>query len=1411
MGTNSSNKKLTSQSSNAIITMNGQLGDEQSSVPVTANVDVAIANNGVTTYEYKVNDSKRTVEFTWPDNRNTQGSISGSLNFNVQNDIPNSGGNTIVNVSGLNYVGSSNEKTEQEARPTITIKIPKNPSTFDTGGTYVFDTYMENWEGFIRGIYQCAYNESNPTGLLKLTPEDNWITIKNTNQMTTDSFEYIDGEFTDTPLIVGSSNLPSVKFGDASGNQNLNVIRYDNIDKYSFTSTNNNGTAFITTKADVSNATVDERTGTVKYTFTKFNSSNNKVLTGKFNVKQEKGTIDVSDPKITYNWSLIDNNKIIKEYNIDGNHCDVILNDNKGANSAMYGTITCDSIRQDWNSPEYSQLYGVSQLSGDMSYVLAKNTQTRQAQVNCNITVDAVNNDTITNKNATYTIVQKGSSYTYIPEYKLKVSIVDEHNNSQYVIPGTNNTHPSLLVSSSGLDGTFRDSTYITIKGTDKTGGSSKISDWPKLYYKFGDNRPTGLIDGSVTGTVNVTTLPSNLNFTYKGGMFNLILRGGSNLTFVPAKTKRVERMKWKVTSELFNTSNSNPLSFASTNKISDFEAIQEAIPENNQNYVTLHINVKTPNKTSTVNLTYDNKNKIIPLSIQSNELKYDYYKVVNKNKSVIDFNDKYLHRYIASGGLDYDDENTTVSKERNETMTLSTDINSVTLSKDTIPIKIGAENINGAIEFTNSTENEEHAKLIYTYYINNLNISFERPFDVSMPQIIPLSNPKKTFMDISGIEYEKSFEYMVLNNPNPAVYDTSKIAFTTTVDNGDLLLGSEVIYPNGGKVKLKLIHGTESSKGDDITDLQISYRLVSTDEYGDPKYYANANKTESPEGTINIPTIEGIKPETTSAYKGVYYISGVDYPTVGEPDFKEIGDFDANNDCTLNIGKNLPTQPKLKIAYNTSNNTNSLCNYPFKLTCIAGKNSNKRNFTLKVFDANAEEYSRASKTIVQNGLSAATQITCKFNVEKQSNCKVTCDDLILRSGMSADAPTSINIRFEDHPVFSNTTPLPNMPNTSYIGTDNTYTGYAYDMNDTGIISISDFILYNNNDIPKYKLSFNLNGDYIKDTNGILTRYLLGNYSYSATVTCTDYRNLKYVSNMIGTKNEGLYGPIALSYSMRSYWKCTNGTYYDLNNNVLQDVPNYKKENIVKSKTQKYEYLYQFKDYKNVANVTVNDLPKEMLAQYPDNINVGTKLYFEYKVKCLYNGNMVENGRIRETPLKFYLRIKPAKYRYSCYIEANSFVPVNKKYNSLDNMPPLNAWILNINPTIHFHTDRSIDEGRDWSSYSDVTMTYTYFNNLPADNFHKKVFNIDLWHESDGNKTTYGIRFSPGMKSGNNGELGFGSSDHKTIKTTLRIQLKDSYKKCSYQGIVNLYPYSSNITNSIESKWWWYGESYYNQ
>ena len=258
MSTNSPNKKLTSQSSNAFITMKGKPGYEALSSIVTLPGTVTISDTGITSYKYYMDGNKHIVDFSWPDNRNEQGSITGNIAISTKKStFANSGDSSEVNFGGLKYTESSDQRSIRNVKPKIKITIPKNTDTADVGGTYMFDTYMESWDGFIRGIYQSAYNEENPYGLLELTTKNSWITVKDSTGVVTSTFEYQGGNLVKTPVIYVDGNLPSAKYGNASGNQNLNTKRFsNNIDKYVITSTNNNESAFITTKADISNANV---------------------------------------------------------------------------------------------------------------------------------------------------------------------------------------------------------------------------------------------------------------------------------------------------------------------------------------------------------------------------------------------------------------------------------------------------------------------------------------------------------------------------------------------------------------------------------------------------------------------------------------------------------------------------------------------------------------------------------------------------------------------------------------------------------------------------------------------------------------------------------------------------------------------------------------------------------------------------------------------------------------------------------------------------------------------------------------------------------------------------------------------------------------------------------------------------
>lgn len=1366
MSTNSPNKKLTSQSSNAFITMEGKPGDEALSSIVTLPGTVTISDTGITSYNHYMDGNKHIVDFSWPDNRNEQGSITGNIDISTKKStFANSGDSSEVNFGGLKYTGSSDQRSIRSAKPKIKITIPKNTDTADVGGTYMFDTYMESWDGFIRGIYQSAYNEENPYGLLELTTKNSWITVKDSTGVVTSTFEYQGGNLVKTPVIYVDGNLPSAKYGNASGNQNLNTKRFsDNIDKYVITSTNNNESAFITTKADISNANVSSRSGSVNYKFTKFNSKDSSELNGSFIINQAGGKISITDPIITYNWSIEDKDNVVKTSNINWNTCEIDLKPNKGEKSVAYGDIICGPIKQGY--PGFQQYYGEIDLGGNITYSLAKNSSNHQVKVNSKITVTAVDEDTISNKDLSYTIVQSGSSYTIVPEFALKVTVEDTENNSTYTIPGTNNVHPSLLISSTGNDGTFATSTYLYIKGQQGK-QSSQITEYPKLYYKFGDNRPIGVINGSINGNVLIT--PDLFNFNYKGGTANVNI-DGTGLTFAPTKSIAVKGFNWRVSSEIYNKSNSE----GTVNKFDSFTASQAPIEESNQTYGSLNITLEGPSETSTVNLTKDNKKAIKSFIIPSNELKYKYYKVTQNSAFISD--DESISSGIISGGLDYDDENTKLSKEITRKITLGTDINSVSLSKTEIPITIGAEDIEGSIEFRNTS-----SKYGNRLYVKSNDSQFKTLFD--SPLTLPLSNPKKSDLPLLGQEYEKYFNYYVNGPKNSAEYDTSKIEFNTEIISGQSN-NTDYISSEGGQVKLTLTNGTNAIDGEDISGLQISYRLIDN-----PKYLAKANKTNSSEGVINIPKIEGEKALKSSSYKG-YYKLDIDRPGVlPSKTWHKIAQLNDDNYCIFDIGPNLPVSSSSSISYVVSDNSNSLLNKPFKFTFEKGSTSSTKIYTFKIFDENANEYSTLEKQIRQLGAEASNTSQYDFEVISQNYCNIECDPLIVSSDEPEKTGPVVHLTLEEHPKISNSLPnkLPDSCHVSQILTLNPEP-----------VTIDELLNYTG-DTPAYTISWGLLGGYNIDNK----LYLLGDYTYSATACCSNNKN--YIAGLKNTKSGGLYGDgtTNIKYKANIYWQDINNSYYYQNSD-----PDYKYSNTLWSLSNTnntYTYGFSIKNY--------NHLPPILYA-YDSELHNGPVASYclDYKIYTYENFSSetpISNNRLKPEHFIFKLNVLPAKYKYGVKLEPENQMLKNEiiTYTAFDEEINNDTyWKIDKNIVLNFYTSYSTDNGENYRPYKSEPVTYNDLYNEKNTSYriYRNVFDINLCHETEGT-ITYGSSYESKMIQGIDGNKGYGSQECKRIISNLKISLKDDYNGYTEDG------YKTSYSFSCFSEWKWYGRTYYNQ
>ncbi len=285
--------------------------------------DVDIVKVGTPRTEASVDDNSKatyywnSVDFTWSENRNTQGSISGNLKFTPQYKSGNAatyeGENIAITASGLNYTPTSNEKSPRYDDVQIKVVIPANMSTYDfKGGTYTFYTDMiahDNKFDATSGLYQNCYNEPDPTGIVEFRSQSNGLEfIKSDAASTIQKYNYDKNRFEEIIAKVGP-NKPFIKYGDTFGSL---TVSGDDINKNESLPSkhrweyraNNNGGAFTTSLSDKSHATVESRTLKATYTFIKYNSSDTSQNTGILSINQNGGSIEAKDPSISYDWTL---------------------------------------------------------------------------------------------------------------------------------------------------------------------------------------------------------------------------------------------------------------------------------------------------------------------------------------------------------------------------------------------------------------------------------------------------------------------------------------------------------------------------------------------------------------------------------------------------------------------------------------------------------------------------------------------------------------------------------------------------------------------------------------------------------------------------------------------------------------------------------------------------------------------------------------------------------------------------------------------------------------------------------------------------------------------------------------------------------------------------------------------------
>lgn len=833
---NSNSQKIRWEGSNVNVTLNGQPGDESLSVPVNQKCTVTVSDCGVTSSSADSTTSKtdgagnnyyeHSIDFTWPHNRNTQGSISGTLTAKVSKDASYLGESLSVSLSGLNYVATSDKRSFRSANPKITVTIPKNTSTNDlSGGTYGFYTDMfskDNKFDAVRGIYQDFYNEVDPTGVLTLSTNVDWITFSDSSNSISKprNYNYSSGSFDYTPYIVVSPHLPSIKYGTVSGNQTLSKSGDPSLTGSTVSvSSSNNGKAFATTTADKSNAHVDARTGSVSFSFSKSNSSNTATNTGSFNVTQIAGNIDSSDPKITYNWTVTKASESkLSSHSSSGNKITLNYASNDGTNSTMGGTQTCSEIKQGKDYDGFKYYDGKFYLyNSGITYTLASNSSSHTDTVTCEILTEYTSSTDIKNQKTSTDVVQPGSNYTVRPYERIRISVEDPNNNAGKTIPGTTK-HPYLKLSTDNSN--FSTSVDVDLQAGSTNGSLEDIT----LYYKFNNNKPSGTQGGGISGSVTLTSPSSTPVSVSNSGATNPINLVVGTIDATPVTTYEVPEYNWKVKA----TKISSGTQTGTVSLFKEFTATQAKVAaelssnpstnlkvSSNQSWCTI-----TPTTSWNIDSNSSNTTKTTNYVVDGNPLEYNKY------------------------SISHDSTNKTISGK------ISEFVSNKDGSARSATISIRSDNLNIG---TSSFIVNQNART------KNGNINLEGHGGVTLSSTtISLENPK-------SVNY-------TLPTANNGWYANNTLDFTVDPTS----LGSD-----GGTVTLTRTGSISCGSGEDKKNIYVSYTLSSDADYPNAK----ANGTDSTSGNISLPDVLGATADISNAtYEFLYRVDGVNasYISIG-------------------------------------------------------------------------------------------------------------------------------------------------------------------------------------------------------------------------------------------------------------------------------------------------------------------------------------------------------------------------------------------------------------------------------------------------------------------------------------------------------------------------------------------------
>lgn len=996
---NSTNKTLTGDSQNCDVTLNGQPNDKNLSVKVSAAHTVSVnPNSSLVTLVSNAQSSvlkdtnnmpyrTNSIQYAWQENRNTQGSIDGTISIKPSRNASSAGeffkeglydGALPLTISGLKLVPTSDTRSEREVNATITCTVPVSTSTNDLhGGTYTFTSDMSGKQGFdanVRGMFQTYYNEEEPFGTLQISGNNyiNGCAI----QYDVDGWKDCDYLTLVTPCIGVAPNLPSIKYGDVGGTFSIaqgstSVGGTPSECTYNFGSTSK----FWTTPSDKSNAHVDGRDITCKYSFARFNSKNTKTDNGTFTIHQEGGDIDPLDPEITYTWNFV-----LPPSETPGTYFTSQLvtrtvtatkNDRKTQTfSYTTGIVLKPTTRMDGKKPKLNGTITLGSLSnstntfGTSQIDFSNGVQVpdRKYTITCDINTKYVTNDSITPRSTDITWTCPGGKWTINPSFtvNLKVSYRDGNGVLHDVgpqIPGTER-NASVKISKDGsnysnsIDYTLTSGTWSPL---------NKTINLPryKTYVSMSDNTPadsdgTGGNSGTLTSTVTITNASgtnqtlSNLPSSKCNGMIKIV---PSKLSFTPSKTSSFPELTWVVQATLTDKTNPCTGTLVIDENSKTRTITQPGVSAQESTYQDAKAAISIPSW-----CTWGDSDSLKWTHEDNSSTKYTYF-TVDANP-ITDFSWK-----ITSSG--------STSK-----ITYSPS-QSARSGNITVNMPTGIKTDSGASSFTQEI------------YQNLGDIKGQ----------IKVESAKGYTGIYAGqlINWDTNFTW---GNPSP---NGAKINYTVSIDITDGVDGTN-ISSNGATISGTITTGGSKSAGDSI-DLYAKFVLTGTN-----------NDNAKYEGTDN----EGYKEFSGTVYGASSTLTEKDYDIrcySGSTVFPVSMDKE-NKTFSIVIGANSSTSATISSVEwadpNATDHNNDLLSSPFKVTATKGSSASTRTIYIDT-KAPGKDWVNAKTLTQQVGTADVSSATQSFTVDFSHNCQVTVSPMTVSipSGQSTGSDTGPSVDFK--------------------------------------------------------------------------------------------------------------------------------------------------------------------------------------------------------------------------------------------------------------------------------------------------------------------------------------------------------------------------------------------------------------